>query len=150
MARSLLPIRSSLESPHLAADRFPAGVAARHVARVEARLAQGDRHLATDVEAIDAVGDNRLFAIELADPLVDVVGIAPHRALHDLVRPRAEVTRTAVDDLYRRALLDHRAHFLDADRGDVAELLLLERARRWHPDCILRGAPDRAPPRCCA
>src|SRR5215831_20247875 len=145
MARSLLPISSSLKPPHLAADRFPAGVAARHVARVKARLAQGDRHLATDVKTIDAVGDNRLFAIELADPLVDAVGIAPHRTLHDLVRSRAEVTRTAVDDLHRRALLDHRAHLLDADRGHVAELLLLERPGRRHLDRILIATLHRIP-----
>src|SRR3954468_3006617 len=110
------PSGSSFEQLDLAAHRLPGVVAAGHVAGIEARLAQRDRGLATDVEAIDAVGHDRLLLRQLADPVVEPLGIAPHRAFHDVLRPRAVVTWPGVDDLHVLPRLEHCSHLFGTDR----------------------------------
>src|SRR5262249_15456972 len=49
-----------------AADRFPRRVSARHVLRVEAEIAQHDRGLAADVEAVHAEHHHRVGLRQLA------------------------------------------------------------------------------------
>jgi len=49
-----------------AADRFPRRVSARHVLRVEAEIAQRDRGLAADVEAVHAEHHHRVGLRQLA------------------------------------------------------------------------------------
>src|SRR3954468_5021217 len=100
------PSGSSFEQLDLAAHRLPGVVAAGHVARIEARLAQRDRGLATDVESIDAVGRDGLLLRLLADLVVQPLESAPHRAFHDVLRPCAVVTWPGVDDLHVRPRLE--------------------------------------------
>src|SRR5213595_1219625 len=76
-----------------AAHRLPGVVAARHVARVESCPTQRDRGLTADVETVDAVGHDRLFLGEFADPVVEPLRVAPYRALHDLGRLGGVVAR---------------------------------------------------------
>jgi hypothetical protein len=53
-----------------AAGCFPAGVAAFHVLGVKACLAQRDRGLAADMEAVGAEHHDRLVLRQVADPLL--------------------------------------------------------------------------------
>src|SRR5439155_4619751 len=94
-AASLL---SGLEEERMT-DRLPAGVAAVHVLSVEARLAQLDRGLAADVKTVRAVHDHRFRLRELADPLLELLGIAPLNALRDILQARDGRPRAHVDDL---------------------------------------------------
>src|SRR5215813_5668466 len=74
--------------PELAADGLHSRVAAVHVFRVEARVAQLDGGLAADMEAVGAVDDHRLGLVELADPLQELLGIPPLNTLGDILPAR--------------------------------------------------------------
>ena len=108
-----------------------------HVPRVKSCLAQGCHRLASDVKPIDAKRDDRCGLREFAHPLVDPVGVAPNRSLHYVRGTTAGVPGPRIDNLHRRSEVEHRLHLIDRNGGKVAELLLLERPRRLHPDSVL-------------
>src|SRR4051812_24116516 len=119
------------------ADRFPAGVAAIHVLRIEAGIAQLDGRFAADVKAVCAVHDHRFGFRQLADPLLELLGIAPLDALGDILPAGDRRPRTHVDHLDGLAGGQHLLHLLHADALDVAEFGLLERPRAWRLGGIL-------------
>src|SRR5258706_6086932 len=110
-------------------DRLPAGVAAVHILRVEASLAQLDRGLAADVESVGAVDDDGLGLRQLADPLPELLRIAPPDALRNVLQARDGRPRAHVDDLDGLAGGHHLFHSRHAHALDVAELRLFEHAR---------------------
>src|SRR5258706_5493480 len=128
-----------------ASNRLPGRVATLHVLRVEAGLPQDDRGLAADMEAVYAEHHHRVGLRQLAGPLLHEVRVAPGRTVHDVLLPRHGVRRASVDDLHWLASLEHRLHFLYADAGQVAELLLHQRPRRLDFGCILVPALCRLP-----
>src|SRR3954465_8049824 len=105
-------------------------MAAVHVPSVEARLAQLDGGAATDVEAVGTVENDRLGLRELADPLLQPLGIAPGDAFRDVQLARDGMARPHIDYLYRLPEKNHRLHLLDAKRRHIREFLLHQRARR--------------------
>src|SRR5262245_21772372 len=131
--------------PEWVADRLPAGMAAVHVPGVEACLAQLDRGLAADVEAVGAVHDDRFRLRELADPLRKQFGIPPLDALCDALLAREARPRAHVDDLDGLAGGHHLFHFLHADARDVAELGLFERSRPGNLGRVLVALLERWP-----
>src|SRR3954470_9170529 len=80
------------------ADRLPARMPAVHVPRIEACVAQLDRGLAAHMETVRALHDHRFCLRELADPLLELLGIAPRNALGDLLAARDGGLRAHVDD----------------------------------------------------
>src|ERR687887_78435 len=127
------------------ADCLPAGVAAVHVLRIEAGLAQLDRRLAADVKTVRTVHDHRFRLRELADPLLELLGIAPLDALRDILQARDRRPRAHVDDLDGLAGGHHLFHFLYADALDVAELRLLERPRPGNFGRVFVAQLERGP-----
>jgi len=71
-------------------------MADRHVAGVEARIAQRDRGAAPDMKAVCAVRHHRLFFRQFTHPLAHTLGVAPGDALGDVLLPRNEVLRPRV------------------------------------------------------
>src|SRR6185369_16921666 len=81
-------------------DCAPFGVAAFHEFRVESGAAQGDRGFASNVEPVGAKGNDWFRLREFADPILHAFGIAPRRAIDDVLRARDEVSRARVDELH--------------------------------------------------
>src|SRR5262249_55463535 len=129
--------RRRFEKPDRPLDRLPGEMASGQVPRIKSRLAQGCRRLASDVKPVDAKRDDRRALRELAHPLVDPVGVAPNRCLHHVLGTAAGVPGPRIDDLHRSSRVEHRLHLIDRNGGKIAELLLLERSRRLHPDSVL-------------
>src|SRR5215510_13105231 len=123
------PLLSCVLHLELAADGLHSRVAAVHVFRVEARVAQLDGGLAADMEAVGAVDDHGLGLVQLANPLRELLGIPPPSTLGDILPARDGRPRPNVDHLNRLAGGQHLVHFLRANAWDVAELWLLERPR---------------------
>src|SRR5215216_4771134 len=95
----------------LAADGFHSRVAAVHVFRVEARVAQLDGGLAADMESVGAVDDHGLGLVELADPPRELLGIPPLSTLGDILPAHDGGPRPNVDHLDRLAGGQHLFHF---------------------------------------
>src|SRR5262245_38786112 len=102
-----LSVLSSFEEFHRPPGGLPGKMPAGHVASIEPGLAQDGGGLASDMEAIDAEGHDRIGLRQLADPFVDAFRIAPHRPFHHVLRPAAVVARPRVEDLDRRAGCEH-------------------------------------------
>src|SRR5499426_3963883 len=118
------PLLSCVLHLESAADGLHSRVAAVHVFRVEARVAQLDGGLAADMEAVGAVDDHGLGLVELADPLRELLGIPPPSTLGDILPARDGRSRPNVDHLDRLAGGQHLFHFFHADAWDVAEFRL--------------------------
>src|SRR5262249_61480384 len=127
------------------ANRFPSQVPAINVLGVEARLAQLDRGLAADVEAVRAVHDDRLGLRQFAAPLLELLGIAPLNAFRGFLLARDVQPRPDVDDLDWLAGGHHVFYFLHADALDVAELRLFESPRRRNLRRIFVAQLQRLP-----
>src|SRR5437016_3322938 len=107
MRETSVMAQASPEQFHRTLARFPSIVSARHVASIEAGLAQGLRGLAANMEAVDTECHDGLGLRQLADPFVNPLGITPGGACHNVLRPGAVMPRPRIDDLDRLASLDH-------------------------------------------
>src|SRR5437868_13386376 len=97
------------------ADRLPAGVAAFHVLRVEAGLAQRNGGATSDMKSVDAEHDDRIGLRQLAHPLLQALRVAPRGAVDDVLSARNVMPWTCVDESDRRSGVEHHLHLLDAD-----------------------------------
>src|SRR4030095_276670 len=111
-----------------APDRFPRRVAALHVPRVESRLPQRDRRLASHMESVRTKHHDRVGFRQFADPVRDALRITPDGTIHDVLLAGDVRPRTSIDDLDRRAGVQHGLDFLDANTRKIPELLLDERS----------------------
>src|ERR1700760_3045002 len=102
MDRSFRVGLNSFEKLYGPLDRLPGVMSAGHVACVEAGLSQRHRRLASDMEAVNTVGDDGLGLGKLADPLVQALRIPPHGAVHDVLCLGGVVLWPRVDDLNGR------------------------------------------------
>src|SRR6185369_7409451 len=85
---------------HRRPDCAPCGVAAFHEFRVESRVAQRDRGFASDVKPVGAKGNDWFRLREFADPILHAFGIAPRRAIDNILLARDEMSRARVDELH--------------------------------------------------
>src|SRR5438046_3219118 len=93
-------------------DRLPAGMAAFHVLRVEAGLAQRNGGATSDMKSVDAEDDHGVGLRQLAHPFLHPLRVAPRGAVDDVLRARDVVPGTRVDELDRLSGLEHRFHLL--------------------------------------
>ena len=76
---------------------------------------------------------------------MNTLGIAPHRAIHDVLLAGDIGPGTSIDDLDRLAGIQHGLDFLDPNAGQIPELLLDQGPGRLDPCRILVAHLGRRP-----
>ena len=82
------------------------------------------------MKSINAEDDHRIGFREVTDPFLHPIRIAPDGAVHDVLAAGDVMPGTGIDDLHRRAGVQHGLHFLDGNSRQISELFLHEGMRR--------------------
>src|SRR3954452_20186637 len=94
----------------------PGGNAAGKRARVDAELAQFGGGVLADLEAVEAIGDDRDALRQLARPFADPLGVTPARPRQHVVLAREILLQADVEDDDLLAALETRLHLVDRRR----------------------------------
>src|SRR2546422_4707447 len=78
------------------------------------------------MKSVSAEHHDRVRLRQLPDPVMNALGIAPHRTIHDVLLAGNVRSRTSIDDLDRLAGVQHSLDFLDPNTRQIPELLLDE------------------------
>src|SRR2546428_6428467 len=97
------------------------------------------------MKSVSAEHHDRVRLRQLPDPVMNALGIAPHRTIHDVLLAGNVRSRTSIDDLDRLAGVQHSPYFLDPHTRQIPELLLDEGSGPLAPCPIFAARPCPQP-----